>query len=75
VDTTALAQAAAAEGVALNPGAEWVADPATGRRSMRLCFGNPSVETIQKGVAKLAEICHRETGFPRRGANVERAGG
>jgi 2-aminoadipate transaminase len=75
VDTSALAQAAAAEGVALNPGAEWVADPATGRRSMRLCFGNPSVETIQKGVAKLAEICHRETGFPRRGANVERAGG
>ncbi|MEJ2119306.1 MAG: PLP-dependent aminotransferase family protein [Alphaproteobacteria bacterium] len=75
VDTSALAQAAAAEGVALNPGAEWVADPETGRRSMRLCFGNPSVETIQKGVAKLAEICHRETGFPRRGANVERAGG
>jgi len=74
VDTSALAQAAAAEGVALNPGAEWVADPETGRRSMRLCFGNPSVETIQKGVAKLAEICHRETGFPRRGANVERAG-
>lgn len=75
VDTSALAQAAAAEGVALNPGAEWVADPATGRRSMRLCFGNPSVETIHKGVAKLAEICHRETGFPKRGANVERAGG
>jgi len=26
-------------------------------------------------VAKLAEICHRETGFPRRGANVVRADG
>jgi 2-aminoadipate transaminase len=73
VDTGALALAAAAEGVALNPGAEWVADPETGKRSMRLCFGNPSVETIRAGVAKLAEICHRETGFPRRGANVERA--
>jgi len=75
VDTSALALAAAKEGVALNPGAEWVADPATGRRSMRLCFGNPPVETIRAGVAKLAEICHRETGFPRRGANVERASG
>jgi 2-aminoadipate transaminase len=75
VDTSALALAAAKEGVALNPGAEWVADPETGRRSMRLCFGNPSVETIRAGVAKLAEICHRETGIPRRGANVVRAGG
>jgi len=74
VDTGVLAQAAAKEGVALNPGAEWSADPADGRRRMRLCFGNPSVETIRDGVARLAEICHRETGFPRRGANVERAG-
>jgi len=74
VDTTALAVAAAKEGVALNPGAEWVADPQTGRRSMRLCFGNPPVETIRAGVARLARICHRETGFPRRGANVVRAG-
>ena len=74
VDTTKLAAAAAAEGVALNPGAEWSADPEDGRRRMRLCFGGPSIETIQEGVARLAEICHRETGFPKRSANVDRAG-
>jgi 2-aminoadipate transaminase len=75
VDTTKLAQAAAAEGVALNPGAEWSADPEDGRRRMRLCFGSPSIETIRQGVARLAAICHRETGIPKRGANVVRAGG
>lgn len=72
VDTTKLAQVAGAEGVAINPGAEWVADPATGRHSLRLCFANPPVETIREGVAKLAEICHREFGVPTRSANVER---
>lgn len=72
VDTTRLAQIAGAEGVALNPGAEWVADPESGRHSLRLCFANPPVETIHAGIAKLAEICHREFGVPVRGANVER---
>lgn len=62
VDTTRLAQAAAAEGVAINPGADWSADAVQGRRSMRLCFGNPSVEQIRKGVEHLARVCQRE--FP-----------
>jgi 2-aminoadipate transaminase len=62
VDTTRLAQAAAAEGVAINPGAEWTAEPERGRRSLRLCFGNPSVATIRKGVERLAAVCRRE--FP-----------
>lgn len=62
VDTSRLAQVAAAEGVAINPGAEWSADAERGRNSMRLCFGNPSVETIRKGVERLATICQRE--FP-----------
>jgi 2-aminoadipate transaminase len=75
VDTSALAQAAMKEGVTLNPGAEWSADPATGRRKLRLCFANPSKEAISEGVARLAEICHRETGIPVRSANVERTGG
>ncbi|MEZ5932288.1 MAG: PLP-dependent aminotransferase family protein [Alphaproteobacteria bacterium] len=74
VDTAALAQAAAVEGVTLNPGAEWTADPVTGRSKLRLCFANPSKETIREGVARLAEICHRETGIPVRSANVERPG-
>ncbi|MAG98997.1 MAG: PLP-dependent aminotransferase family protein [Alphaproteobacteria bacterium] len=72
VDTGKLAQAALAEGVALNPGSEWMADAEAGRNRLRLCFANPSKETIQKGVARLAEICHRETGIPVRSANVSR---
>lgn len=72
VDTSKLAQAAIAEGVALNPGAEWSADAEDGRRRLRLCFGHPPVEVIREGVAKLADICHREFGVPLRSANVER---
>ena len=73
VDTSALAQAALAEGVAINPGAEWSADPETGRHRMRLCFGHPSVENIREGVARLAEVCHREFGVPVRSGNVPRS--
>ncbi|MEM9627749.1 MAG: PLP-dependent aminotransferase family protein [Pseudomonadota bacterium] len=73
-DTTSLAEAAAREGVTLNPGAEWSADPDAGRRKLRLCFANPSEAIIREGIAKLAEICHRETGIPLRSANVERSG-
>jgi 2-aminoadipate transaminase len=72
VDTTKLAQAAAAEGVALNAGAEWMADKDDGRRRLRLCFGHPPIPVIKEGVAKLAEVCHREFGVPLRGRNVER---
>ncbi len=73
VDTSRLAAVAGAEGVAINPGAEWSADAASGRRRMRLCFANPSVEDLREGVAKLAEICHREFGVPTRGGNVIRS--
>jgi 2-aminoadipate transaminase len=72
VDTSKLAEKAAAEGVALNPGAEWVVDPETGRHSMRLCFGHPTLDEIREGVARLADICHRETGIPVRSRNVAR---
>ncbi len=72
VDTSKLAAAAIQEGVAINPGAEWSTDPESGRNSLRLCFGSPSLQTIRDGVARLAEICHRETGIPVRGANVVR---
>jgi 2-aminoadipate transaminase len=72
IDTMKLAQAALAEGVAINPGADWVADPSTGRSKFRLCFGHPSVADIRAGVAKLADICHREFGLPERSANVGR---
>lgn len=73
VDTTRLAQVAAAEGVAVNPGAEWSADAESGKRRIRICFAHPPAETIKEGMARLAEICHREFGVPVRGRNVERS--
>ena len=73
VNTSELAVAAAAEGVAINPGVDWSTDEKTGRHQLRLCFGHPSKETIKEGVAKLAEICHRLTGIPKRSSNIERA--
>ena len=72
INTSELAAAALADGVAMNPGAEWVADPATGLNRLRLCFASPSKQQIKDGVKKLAEICHRETGLPERGANIIR---
>ena len=72
VDTMKLFHAAMEEGVAINPGAEWVADPSTGQHKLRLCFGHPSVEDIKDGVAKLADICYREFGLPERSRNMER---
>jgi 2-aminoadipate transaminase len=72
VDTNKLVQAAGAEQILVNPGADWSADPVAGGHSIRLCFGHPTIDTIQEGVARLAEICHRETGIPIRSANVDR---
>jgi 2-aminoadipate transaminase len=72
VDTLKLFQAASKEGVSLNPGAEWSVDPAHGNSRLRLCFANPTEQTIREGVAKLAEICNREFGVPTRIANVGR---
>ncbi len=73
VDTTLLAEKAGARGVALNPGANWSADPDTGRHKMRLCFGHPSLQEIHNGVALLAEICHEEFGTPERSGNIQRS--
>lgn len=70
VDTLALAPAAAAAGIAFNPGPEWSTDAHASRRSLRLCFANPSHETIRNGIAKLAEVCAAETGIPDQIANV-----
>jgi 2-aminoadipate transaminase len=73
VDTSKLAQAAAAAGISINPGRDWVADPETGKHSFRLCFGQPSFEQIKDGVAKLAEVCHEEFGVPLTSGNVQRS--
>jgi 2-aminoadipate transaminase len=71
VDTLRLRQAAAAAGVAINPGPEWSVDKDYSRSRMRLCFASPSHEEIRAGVAVLAEVCHREFGVPLRRANVQ----
>ena len=73
VDTAALAGPALAAGVAFNPGPEWATDPEAARHSLRLCFALPPEEDLRRGVAELAEVCHRETGVPARSANVARA--
>ena len=72
VDTQKLFAPALAAGVAINPGPEWSTDQNYGRSRTRLCFANPSHETIRAGIAALAEVCRREFGVPARIANVER---
>jgi 2-aminoadipate transaminase len=72
VDTQELAQAALAEGIAINPGPEWATDRAYGRSRLRLCFANPSHTAIREGIAALADVCHRRFGVPVRMANVAR---
>ena len=72
VDATKLAAAAAARGVAINPGPDWSSDVAPARSRIRLCFGNPTADAIRDGVRVLAEVCHEEFGVPVRSANIER---
>jgi 2-aminoadipate transaminase len=73
VDVAKLFTAAAAAGVALNPGPEWSTDKAHAKSRLRLCFANPEPETIRKGVEVLAEVCRREFGVPIRSANVDKS--
>ena len=71
VKTARLAAIAGKEGVAVNPGPEWsLQDDAD--EWIRICFANPPAETIRAGVAKLADICHREFGVPEISGNVRR---
>jgi 2-aminoadipate transaminase len=72
VDTMKLFQAASKEGIAINPGVEWSSNKEAGKTRLRICFANPSEQTIREGVAKLAEVCHREFGTPQRSRNVQR---
>lgn len=72
VDAMQLASAAAARGVAINPGPDWSADAAPARSRIRLCFGNPTPQAIRDGVKVLAKVCHEEFGVPVRSGNIER---
>jgi 2-aminoadipate transaminase len=72
VDTTRLAQLALQEGVAINPGAEWMTDAGAGKTRLRICFAHPSEQMIREGVARLAEVCQREFGVPAGSASIHR---
>lgn len=72
VNTDRLAVVAGQSGVEINPGSQWTVYGDQNRNKMRLCFGHPSEENIREGIAKLAEICHREFGIPLRSGNIER---
>ena len=71
VDTSKLFLAAKDEGLQFNPGAEWSTLGADAQDCLRLCFALTTEDEIRVGVAKLAEICRRETGIPARSGNVE----
>ncbi len=72
VDTTRLMQLALQSGVAINPGAEWMTDAAAGQTRLRLCFAHPPEQVIREGIARLAEVCHREFAVPARSAKEHR---
>ena len=72
VDTTKLYPAALAAGVAINPGPEWSVNKPHSKSRMRLCFASPTHDEIRKGIAALAEVCHKEFGVPERISNVRR---
>ncbi len=71
INTSKLSEVCAAEGVAINPGNEWSLQ-SDSTQYLRLCFANPSAETIDEGITKLAAICHREFGIPLHGHNQPR---
>lgn len=64
IDTSKLAAPALKEGVAFNPGPDWTTDPNAARNYLRLCFALPSDQQIDEGVARLAQVFHREVGIP-----------
>ncbi len=72
VDTSHLYQAGLQSGIAINPGAEWMTDTAAGQTRLRLCFAQPSHQIIYDGVARLAQVCQREFGVPKRAIGAHR---
>lgn len=71
VDTSRLAAVAGAQGVAINPGHEWSLE-SDAKRKIRLCFANPEIDVIDRGIAKLADICFEEFGVPQFSGNRDR---
>ena len=72
INTNQLFKVASEKGVALNPGSEWVSKPEEGLNKIRLCFANPTDNTIKEGIKHLAQICYNEFNLPKTRANVKR---
>jgi len=70
IDTSRLAAEAAKHGIQVNPGAEWSIEGPGAKRAIRICYANPPLETIRKGVTALAEVCREEFGLPKTIANA-----
>lgn len=64
IDTMKLVAPALKEGIAFNPGSEWSTDAAAARNYLRLCYALPADAHIDEGIAKLAQVFHREVGIP-----------
>jgi 2-aminoadipate transaminase len=64
VDTMKLVAPALKEGIAFNPGPEWATDPDSARNYLRLCYALPSEQEITEGIAKFAQVFHREARIP-----------
>ncbi|MBM3225045.1 MAG: PLP-dependent aminotransferase family protein [Candidatus Tectomicrobia bacterium] len=64
IDTRQLVAPALKEGIAFNEGPAWTTDPESARNYLRLCFALPSDQHIDEGIAKLAQVFHREVGIP-----------
>ena len=69
VNTDVLERTAAAEGVSINPGAQWSLQ-SDSKQWLRLCFANPDIDTIDAGITRLAQICFRQFGVPVRSHNA-----
>jgi len=72
IDTRTLVAPAHEAGVAFDDGPSWSVDADGARRCLRLCFALPVESDIRDGIARLADVFHRETGIPPRSANIER---
>ncbi|MEM7059381.1 MAG: PLP-dependent aminotransferase family protein [Pseudomonadota bacterium] len=57
LETQSLAAAALQQGVVIEPGAAFFADPADGARHLRLGFSSIPAERIPEGIARLKDIC------------------
>ena len=73
VDTNKLSILSSENGVAINPGSEWVSDPERGNHKLRLCFANPENNLISEGIKKLSSICYEEFGVPKVSDNTKRS--